>query len=210
MNTNYHKLQKINKLVSKKIIPLILLIIPFVFACKNNNTTPKPHAYPRVYYPVKTYQTFDTSCPYSFQYPSYAQVLSLKEEEQGWQPYWYNIYYKPFNATLHLSYKSFKNRAEFDSMYDDTRKLAYKHTIKADEIEEIDIMNPISQTTGIIFDLKGNTATNLNFYVSDGKKHFLRGALYFNNKTQTDSIAPVFQFLRQDVMKMIETIRWKE
>ena len=192
----------------KKLIFISSIIL--IFACKDKNSTPKPHAYPRVYYPTKSYTIFDTNSPYSFQYPNYAKVVNLKEDEKGWQPYWYNINYLPFNATLHLSYKSFKNRTEFDSMFDDTRKLAYKHTIKADEIEEIDIMIQNSNTSGIIYDLKGNTATNLNFYITDGKKHFVRGALYFNSKTTNDSIAPVFQFLRQDVLKMIETVKWKE
>jgi gliding motility-associated lipoprotein GldD len=94
-------------------------------------------------------------------------------------------------------------------LFDDTRKLAYKHTIKADEIEEIEVNNGNNGTSGIIYDLKGNTATNLNFYISDGKKHFMRGALYFNAKTTNDSILPVFNFLRQDVIKMIESTQWK-
>jgi gliding motility-associated lipoprotein GldD len=193
-----------------RIIILWVCLSVFVFSCKEKAGAPKPHAFPRVYYPAKIYQVFDTNCPYSFQYPSYAKIENLYNIEKGWQPYWNNVNYLPFNATLHLSYKAFKNRTEFDSLFEDTRKLAYKHTIKADDIIEVDVFNPTTQTSGIIFDLKGNTATNLNFYISDGKKHFLRGALYFNSKTTTDSIAPVFQFVRQDVMKLIETTKWKD
>lgn len=185
---------------------LIICTLLLLAACKDHNYTPKPHAYPRLYFPQKSYHSFDTSAPYSFMVPDYAVVES--REETGWQKYWYNINYLPFNATLHLSYKSFENRNQFDSLFDDTRKLAYKHTIKADEIEEIEVHNPATGTSGIIYDLKGNTATNLNFYISDGKKHFLRGALYFNAKTTTDSIQPVFHFLREDVVKLIETTKW--
>ena len=192
-----------------KIILLCICSSLFYIACKEKASTPKPHAFPRVYYPKKEYQSFDTNCPYSFQYPKYAKIENLYTIEKGWQPYWNNINYLPFNATLHLSYNAFKNRVEFDSLFEDTRKLAYKHTIKADDIIEVDIFNPITQTSGLIFDLKGNTSTNLNFYISDGKKHFLRGALYFNSKTTIDSIEPVFQFIRQDVLKLIETTKWK-
>jgi gliding motility-associated lipoprotein GldD len=178
-----------------------------IVACNNNSYTPKPHGYPRVYYPAKAYQLFDTNAPFSFLYPTYSQVNRYNEDEV--EKYWYNINYLPFNATLHISYKSFENRNQFDSLFDDTRKLAYKHTIKADEIEEIEVHNGNNGTSGIIYDLKGNTATNLNFYISDGKKHFMRGALYFNAKTTNDSILPVFNFLRQDVIKMIESTQWK-
>ncbi|MDI1235455.1 MAG: gliding motility lipoprotein GldD [bacterium] len=186
---------------------ILILILLGLNACKNNNFTPKPHGYPRVYYPIKAYQIFDSNAPFSFLYPTYAEVKNYDESDV--QNYWYNINYLPFNATLHISYKSFKNRNQFDSLFDDTRKLAYKHTIKADEIEETEVHNSSTGTSGIIYDLKGNTATNLNFYVSDGKKHFLRGALYFNAKTTNDSILPVFNFLREDVVKMIESTKWK-
>lgn len=186
---------------------VFVLIILGLTACQNNNFAPKPHGYPRVYYPAKVYQSFDTNAPFSFLYPTYAQVKNYDEIDM--QNYWYNINYLPFNATLHISYKLFNNRNQFDSLFDDTRKLAYKHTIKADEIEEIEVHNPNTGTSGIIYDLKGNTATNLNFYISDGKKHFLRGALYFNSKTTNDSILPVFNFLRADVVKMIESTKWK-
>lgn len=185
----------------------ISIVLLSLMACKDNAYTPKPHGYPRVYYPQKSYRMFDSLSPYSFMYPTYAEITS--KDEDGWQKNWYNINYIPFNATLHLSYKSFTNRHQFDSLFDDTRKLAYKHTIKADEIEEIEVNNPKTGTSGIIYDLKGNTATNLNFYISDGKQHFLRGALYFNSKTTNDSIQPIFRFLRDDVLKLIETTQWR-
>ena len=190
----------------RKVGILIIAAITIV-ACNNTTYAPKPHGYPRVYYPTKAYQLFDTSAPFSFLYPTYAKVNRYNEDEV--EKYWYNINYLPFNATLHISYKSFNNRNQFDSLFDDTRKLAYKHTIKADEIEEIEVHNDNNGTSGIIYDLKGNTATNLNFYISDGKKHFMRGALYFNAKTTNDSILPVFNFLRQDIIKMIESTNWK-
>ena len=61
----------------------------------------------------------------------------------------------------------------------------------------------------MIYELKGNTATNLNFYISDGKSHFLRGALYFNAKTEIDSIQPVFDFLKEDILYLIKSTEWK-
>lgn len=177
-------------------------------ACKDNGFQPKPHAYPREYYPEKSYQMFDSVAPFSFLYPKYAVVKEYDESKEN--PYWYNIHYLPFNVTLHLSYKAFNNRQEFDNLFEDTRKLAFKHDIKAEEIEQIEVQNPATNTTGIIYELKGNTATNLNFYISDSKKHFLRGALYFNSKTEIDSIQPVFDFIKADVIKMIESTTWKQ
>ena len=81
---------------------LIFATIAFV-ACNNDNYAPKPHGYPRVYYPIKTYQSFDTNAPFSFLYPTYAQVNNYDDDLT--ENYWYNINYLPFNATLHISYK---------------------------------------------------------------------------------------------------------
>jgi gliding motility-associated lipoprotein GldD len=60
-----------------------------------------------------------------------------------------------------------------------------------------------------MFDIEGNTATNLNFYITDSMQHFLRGALYFNSQASADSTAPVFERMRKDVGHLIQTFRWK-
>lgn len=185
-------------------------ITVLLLSCGGNDYTPKPHAYPRVYYPQKQYQLFDSIAPYSFLIPKYAVMQAFNDAEgSAKHPYWFNLHYLPFNATLHLSYHAFKDRNEFDELFDDTRRLVYKHDIKADEIEEIELHNALTQTSGIVYELKGNTATNLNFYVSDGKRHFLRGALYFNDKTEIDSIQPIFDFIKADIYKMIESTKWQ-
>ncbi len=193
---------------------LIIALLFLFAACKDGAPNPKPHAYPRIYYPVKTYQLFDTNAPFTFLYPGYAEVRHNNEDSPK-HPFWYNINFFPADnggnamATLHLSYEEFNERPEFDNLFDDTRRLAYKHDIKAEEINEIEVHNASTHTTGIIYELSGNTATPLNFYISDGKKHFLRGALYFNSRTQIDSILPMVNFLKQDVIKTIETTKWK-
>lgn len=187
----------------------VILTVLMLMACKEN-FTPKPHAYPRIYFPEKGYVQFDTTAPFKFVIPKYSVISEHPQDEYNKHPYWYDIHYIPFNATLFLSYLTFENDNEFESLFNDTRKLAYKHDIKAEAINQIEVYNPKNDATGIIYELKGNTATNLNFYISDNKKHFLRGALYFNSKTEIDSIAPMLEFLRKDVEKMIESTEWKE
>ena len=122
---------------------------------------------------------------------------------------WYNLQYKPFQATLHLTYYEFQRWSVFDSLLADSRKLVNKHLQKADDIieENVSYLNP--EMKGLIFRIEGNTATNYNFYLTDSAKHFLRGALYFNNRTNTDSIAPVYDFIKQDIQHMIRTFHWK-
>ena len=46
--------------------------------------------------------------------------------------------------------------------------------------------------------------TPLNFYLTDSNRHFFRGALYFNAKTDSDSIKPVYEFIRTDIFNLIK------
>jgi gliding motility-associated lipoprotein GldD len=63
---------------------------------------------------------------------------------------------------------------------------------------------------GIFYDLKGNTASAVQFYVTDSTKHYLRGSLYFEAEPNADSLAPVIEFFREDVIHLIETLKWKD
>ena len=84
------------------------------------------------------------------------------------------------------------------------------HIIKAEAINEQVISNPQKKVYGILYDLKGNTATAVQFYVTDSINHYLRGSLYFAAEPNTDSLAPVKEFFREDIIHLIETLKWKE
>jgi gliding motility-associated lipoprotein GldD len=60
-----------------------------------------------------------------------------------------------------------------------------------------------------MFEIEGNAASNLQFYLTDSTHNFIRGALYFYAKPNYDSLAPVIDFLKKDVEHMITTFKWK-
>ncbi|MFN4971815.1 MAG: gliding motility lipoprotein GldD [Bacteroidota bacterium] len=179
------------------------LFLLFTWGCEENYV-PKPRGYQRLDLPAHNYQSVSNPCGFSIDIPRYA-ILSADTHPTA-EPCWYNLNYIPFNATLHLSVKSFSKENELFKMMEDSRTMVYKHTVKADEIYEINIRN--AYLNGMLYELSGNTATNFQFYVTDNKKHFLRGALYFNVRTNTDSIAPALEHLKADVLHMLETLRW--
>ena len=188
-------------------------ILFLLAACGGNSETyvPKPKAYPRMDLPSKNYQPFSVAdLPLQLELPAYARMLADTNSEGKHRPGWYNLHFPQFDMTLHLTYYAFKDWAFFDSLLYDTRKLVNKHLQKADDILErpTSLMNP--EAKGLIFSIQGNTATNFNFYLTDSVQHFVRGALYFNKRTEPDSVAPVFQFVEQDVYHMIKTLKWKK
>jgi len=143
--------------------------------------------------------------PYNFQIPVYSfpgsDSLNLK------QPDWVTIEVPANHAQIHLSYKTLnKNLGEY---IEESRMLAYKHSQKASSIEEQIFINPSKKVFGTIYNIKGNAASPMQFYLTDSITHFLRGSLYIKEIPNIDSLQPVIEFLNQDVVRLIETTEWK-
>ena len=177
-------------------------------SCKSSSDyAPKPRGYFKIDFPKKHYTSFTNITPYSFDYPYYAKMY-LDSTERG-RPYWYNLTYPQFNARIHLSYYPINSEADFNELIEDSRKLAFKHTVKATGIDEGTIRIPENNVYGIYYTIAGNTASSTQFLLTDSTKNFLRGALYFNEKPQADSIQPVVDFIKKDIDRLIKTLRWK-
>ncbi len=179
-------------------------IILFLTGC-HHTYVPKPREYFRIDLPEKKYVVFKSDCPYEFEYPEYG--ILKKPGFSSAEPCWYNISIPKYKATIYLTYKDVNN--DLATHTEDIRALVYKHIVKADDIEETLISDDSRKVYGIIYDLSGNTATSLSFFVTDSAKHFLSGSLYFSASPNKDSLAPVIQFFREDVVHLTETLKWK-
>jgi gliding motility-associated lipoprotein GldD len=183
---------------------IILLFLSLLVSSCDDNYLPKPKGYYRISFPEKKYKEYTSTCPYSFEYPEYAQITP--DSSRRTQACWINLDFPRFNGRLHISYKSITN--DFNSLAEDSRTLAYKHTVKAEAINERRIEGK-NKVYGVYYDIEGNTASAIQFVLTDSTKHFLRGALYFYNKPNIDSLSPVVQFIQKDIEHLINTFQWK-
>jgi gliding motility-associated lipoprotein GldD len=186
---------------------LFLLTFAIASCAGSSDYSPKPRGYFRIEYPKKNYLSFNQNPHYSFDYPIYAKMLVDSSEMQ--QANWYNLSFPQFNAKLHISYYNFRTEEEFNKLVEDARKLAFKHTVKATGIDEGRINIPEKKVYGIYYSISGNTASSTQFILTDSTKNFLRGALYFNEKPQEDSIQPIIDFIKVDIDRMIKTFKWQ-
>jgi len=93
---------------------------------------------------------------------------------------------------------------------EDSRKLAYQHSVKAEAINEKLVKRDTAKVFGLLYDIEGlNTASSVQFFLTDSTNHFLRGALYFNLVPRNDSLSPVIKFIKKDITHLIETFKWK-
>lgn len=179
--------------------------ILYLSSC-NDDYIPKPRGYLRIELPEKSYHKFDTNFPYSFEYPSYTRIT--RNFNAPGEKYWINITYPQFKGVLHLSYKRVIDDNLFEYM-EDAYVMVNKHIPKASSIEDVVIYEPEKEHYGLVYKIKGvGTASPYQFFITDSSDHFLRGALYFNFKPNNDSMAPVIDFIEQDIDHLVSTLKW--
>ena len=159
----------------------------------------------RIDFPQKQYRLYDSLSPFIFEYPVYGNISYNVGKVK--EPYWFNIEFPQYRAKIHFSYK--KVNGDLEKIVDEAHNFAYSHSVKADAINELQWSHPENKVYGILYDIKGNAASSVQFIVTDSTKNFLRGALYFSAQPNEDSLAPVIKFLREDIVHLVETLKWK-
>lgn len=62
---------------------------------------------------------------------------------------------------------------------------------------------------GSIYEITGNAASNVQFHITDSTHNFIKGSLYFYVKPNYDSILPAVNYIKEDILHLIETLEWK-
>ncbi len=182
-------------------------------ACDEESYAPKPRAYPRVVYPVASQdQTFDKAfCNFTCQLPGYAKVEKDTKffDEDPKNECWFNVVVPELDAKIYCSYYPVRSRADFDELVSDAFEMVNKHNIKASYINQQLVSRPQDKVYGIVFDIEGAVASTYQFFLTDSTRHFLRGAMYVETQARPDSLAPVIHFMKNDVNKLVSTLKWR-
>lgn len=185
---------------------MAIALIMLMASC-DSEYYPKPRGYFRIDLPEKNYTRFDSIYPYSFEFPVYSKLSP--DTDPHAESYWINISFPQFKGTLHLSYK--RINGNLNNYLEDTRTMVMKHIPKASAIENKAYENAAHRVYGLTYTISGVAAASpYQFYLTDSTRHFLRGALYFNTVPNNDSLAPVIEFLKEDINHLIETFEWTE
>jgi gliding motility-associated lipoprotein GldD len=179
-------------------VTLILVAITML-SCKKE-ALPKPASHLRLDYTEANYTQFESPCHYTFEMNSDAIIKG--EKECG-----FTIHYPKMKATIYLSYKTVNGN--INKLLRDAQKLTYEHVIKADDIVEQPYLNPQQKVYGMFYQVDGNAATNSQFYATDSTKHFVTGSIYFYAKPNFDSIMPAASYIKNDMQRLLETLKWK-
>ncbi len=192
-----------NILIRYFALPVILL---FIFSSCTSEFTPKPKGFNRIELPEHQYFNLPDTFPYQFEVSKHARLL--KDSSYISERYWLDIYYPTMDANIQITYKPVNSKKELLEEYlNDAYKLTSQHNIKAYAIEESIVGLPNGNVASVS-ELEGEVPTQFQFHITDSTQNFLRGALYFQTATKNDSLKPVIEYLKIDIMHMLNTLNW--
>ncbi len=184
------------------VLPILGL---FLLGC-GDDALPKPKGYLRLEYPEANYEKASIPLPFSFEKNKLAAPINSIKSTIGAKGV--DVKYPSLKATIYLTYKEVEND-NLNSLLRDAQNLTQKHTIKADEISSNLFENKEENVYGMLYEIGGDAASQSQFYVTDSISHFVSGSLYFYAKPNYDSIYPASEYLKKDIKRIMETIRWK-
>jgi gliding motility-associated lipoprotein GldD len=164
-----------------------------------DETIPKPKGQLSLEYPKAKYSKLNSDCTFTFEKNDLALI---KDKSCAFE-----INYPKMKATIYLTHKSVNN--DIDKLLRDAQTLTYNHVVKADDIIEQPFINEKTKVYGMFYEVGGNAATNAQFYATDSTKNFIVGSVYFYAKPNFDSILPAAQYLKADMRRIMETLKWK-
>jgi gliding motility-associated lipoprotein GldD len=191
----------------KRILVYVLMLgaVAGVLSSCHRQSVPKPYGYFRISIPDTAYNAFDRKgYPYCFRLSQNAYVET--HEKEG-EIYWIDIQYPSINATIHCSYKPVRNNLR--TLSRDAQEFLYSHSTVASAIPAQEYTDDLRHVYGLYYELHGNTATPIQFYLTDSVEHFFRGSVYCNTVPNQDSLAPIHEYLRRDARMIMESIIWR-
>ena len=171
----------------------------------SNSATPRPYAYMRLNIPDTAYHTVEQkNIPLSF---ALSENATLQQKEKKNAATWFNIVYPTLNATIHCTHYVIKNNLR--KLSDESQRIVYRHAVQADAIPERAYENFETNVFGVLYELQGNTASPMQFVLTDSTRNFFRASVYFNASPNQDSIAPALDYITTDVIRLVESVEWK-
>lgn len=214
-------------------IKTLLAVAALLLAgCGGGDYTPKPQAYLRIDMPEHEYFLLDTMrtnpgdtivwpggdtsivlTGYTKTFPFIFEAnkcIEWTEKDAPKGERWVDLMYPQWDGVVYLTYKRLRNAADLRGQIDTSSRMLEKHYQLASGVEEQFYEDAENRVYGTVYHLKGNkVATTCQFWATDSVHHYLRGALFLNRTPNNDSLAPVLNYIQEDIEHLMETLRWR-
>lgn len=170
--------------------------------CSNDKVnTPRRKAYPRIDTHDSTF-TQISSCPIHFEM-SDAAIITLDSINNN--SHWINIFYKPYNATIYCTFTPVDKYTIENVINNRTERMALNSGEHYSDLIELTNANGFQSK---ILITEQSKVTPVQFLSTDNRNWVVSGAIYFNknNNNNPDSIRPIINALRRDIIHAMKTI----
>ncbi|MEN9973411.1 MAG: hypothetical protein RIS20_1758 [Bacteroidota bacterium] len=191
-----------------RIIAPFILILGIFSACSDENPVPKPSTYLRMNLPEHSYRVFKSDCPYSMKLSNLYLPTATEQPQSNYCIQ--EIDLGPLNGKLYLYYLKLPSKDSLAEIINFANDKVDEHKIKADKINFEQIIQAKKRVFGTFFELKGNVATNFQFYLTDSTTNFVRGEVLLNCRPNYDSLRPTLEYLKTDLLELVRHFEWKK
>lgn len=149
------------------------------------------------------YEATPDSLPFRFERPKEARI-ALAQGPEGDDAVFFDLTFPQERAALHCTFRHIAP-SDLPVVSEESRKLVYFHTTRADKIEEKLYANPASRTYGLLYKLEGPVATPRQLALTDSSTYFLHASLYFDSGAYAPQKADTLQQLDLYLRHLMET-----
>ena len=185
-----------------KIISSLVVFSAIFFSCIDSNL-PKQSAFLRIEFPEPNYLPHkEINLPIDFYYNSSATDIQIKNSQK------FSLDYSKMNFSVDISYNKIDKTEDLENSLLDFSLLLDTHSKKSNGMfmrEYEDLENIVYAK---IFEIRGDVASPVRFYLTDSTSNFINGSLNLKFKSKYDSIFPSLQYVKNDILVLIETLNW--
>ncbi len=192
---------------SMKVVFFISFLL--LISCENEGMLiPKPSTFLRSELPVPKYAKINSKVPYTFELN---QAYSGNQVVSGTivTPH-LEIVLGKLNGVCYFNYYPIPNRDSLVRYINISNDKVGEHQVKAKGIVDQQFLFPEKKVYATLFELQGDVATNFQFYITDSVHHFARGEILMNCAPKYDSLRPSLDYIKRDLIHLIETFEWKK
>ena len=185
----------------------ICVIFIVLFGCENY-FLPKQSAYLRLDYPKPEYKLIDDK-DFPFFFEVNTRLSEISDIDINLRSIDFIINYNQLNAQINFQYKNVNSSEKLKAYILDLKSTIETHSMMANSVKIKDYSLKEKNIFGRIFDLSGNVASPYQFYLTDSINNIISGLVYFNIKPNYDSILPAINYIKNDIIHLIESFDWK-
>ena len=186
-----------------KIISLLLIFFTIFCSCVESNL-PKQRAFLRIEFPEPNYIALkEIKSPIDFYYNLSAADVNAINPKQ------FSLNYPKMNLVIDMSLGKLSKAEDLENNFRDFSLTLETHSKKSNGMFVREYEDADNRVYAKIFEMRGDVASPIQFYLTDSTSNFINGSLNLKFKSKYDSIFPTIQYVKNDISVLVESLNWR-